>query len=62
MAKLLLYIVHTLEILMWEQDYSLLSEKDAFLNDFFVGEFFCEDESEERGENQGKRPEGRPSW
>ena len=62
MTKLLRYIVHTLEVFMWGQDYSLLSEEDTFLDDFFAGEVFGEDEPEERGENQGKEPEGRPSW
>lgn len=42
MAKLLRYIVHTLEIFMWEQDYSLRSDNedyDLFLDgeeDFFM--------------------------
>ena len=35
MAKLLRYIVHTLEIFMWEQDYCLNPDEDDFLRIFF---------------------------
>ena len=62
MAKLLRYIVHTLEVFMWEQDYSLLSDEDGFSDDFFAEEEFGEDEPEEMKEVQQKEPEGRPSW
>lgn len=63
MAKLLRYIVHTLEIFMWEQDYSLRSvdeDYDPFLDgedDFFM------DGLEDSGEIQPPRePEGSPAW
>ena len=39
MAKLLRYIVHTLEIFMWEQDYCLNPDGDDFLRIFF---FTCQ--------------------
>lgn len=35
MAKLLRYIVHTLEIFMWEHDYCLNPDEDDFLRIFF---------------------------
>ena len=35
MAKLLRYIIHTLEIFMWEQDYCLNPDEDEFLRIFF---------------------------
>ncbi|MCI8785550.1 MAG: hypothetical protein HFI84_02690 [Eubacterium sp.] len=62
MAKLLRYIVHTLEVFMWEKDYSLMTDADDFLDEFFSKEEFEEDEPEDRGEVQQKEPEGRPSW
>ena len=44
MAKLLRYIVHTLEIFMWEQDYSLRPDEGDY-DPFLDGEedFFMED-------------------
>lgn len=62
MTKLLRYIVHTLEIFMWEQDYSLMTDEDAFPDDFFAGEVFVEDKLEEKGGIQEKELEGRTSW
>lgn len=62
MAKLLRYIVHTLEVFMWEQDYSLMTDEDTFLDDFFSGEVFGEDELGEVTGFQEKEPEDRPSW
>lgn len=40
MAKLLRYIVHTLEIFMWEQDYCLNPDEDDFLRIFFQRKIF----------------------
>ena len=63
MAKLLRYIVHTLEIFMWERDYSLRSDNEDY-NLFLDGEqdFFMDD-LEGILENQPpKEPEGSPSW
>ena len=63
MAKLLRYIVHTLEIFMWEQDYSMRSDNEDY-NLFLDGEqdFFMDD-LEGILENQPpKEPEGSPSW
>lgn len=63
MAKLLRYIVHTLEIFMWEQDYSLRSDHEDY--DLFLDgeEDFFMDDLEGILENQPpKEPEGSPSW
>ena len=62
MTKLLRYIVHTLEVFMWEQDYSLTGDEDGFLDDFFTEDEFDEDDPEEMREVQPKETEGRPSW
>lgn len=63
MAKLLRYIVHTLEIFMWDQDYCLnpdAEDYDPFLD---VGEDFFMDGLEDIPKVQSqKEPEGRPSW
>jgi len=62
MAKLLRYIVHTLEVFMWGRDYSLTTDKDIFSDDFFAGETFDEFGLDEREEVQEKEPEVDPSW
>jgi hypothetical protein len=48
MAKLLWYIVHTLEIFMWEQDYCLCSDNEDY-DPFLDGEedFFMDDLEDE---------------
>ena len=38
MAKLLRYIVHTLEIFMWEQNYCLNPDEDDFFTDILPDE------------------------
>ncbi len=62
MAKLLRYIVHTLEIFMWEQDYCLLPDADDYALDVLPDEDFCMDELEEEEGILMKEPEGSPSW
>ena len=62
MAKLLRYIVHTLEIFMWEQDYCLNPDEDDVFTDIFLEEGIYEDELEEGEEERLIEPEGRPSW
>lgn len=62
MSKLLRYIVHTLEVFMWGQDYSLMTDEDAFSDDFFAREVFDEGELGEDVELQEKEAKGRPSW
>jgi hypothetical protein len=62
MAKLLRYIVHTLEIFMWEQDYCLRPDEDDVFTDIFLEEGIYEDELEEGEEERPIEPEGRPSW
>lgn len=63
MAKLLRYIVHTLEIFMWEQDYCLRSDNEDY-DPFLDGEedFFMDDLEDELEVQLPKEPEGRPSW
>ena len=62
MAKLLRYIVHSLEVFMWGQDYSLMTDEDTFSDDFFAAEVFDEDELGEKAEFQENEQEGSPSW
>ena len=62
MAKLLRYIVHTLEIFMWEQDYCLNPDEDDFFTDIFPEEGIYIDDLEEKEEALPAEPEGRPSW
>lgn len=49
MAKLLRYIVHTLEIFMWEQDYCLDSDEDDLFVAALSEEGSCVDSLEEKG-------------
>ena len=58
MAKLLRYIIHTLEIFMWDQDYCLLSDEDGFLPE----DSFYEDDFEDERKLQKKKPDGGLSW
>jgi len=62
MAKLLRYIVHTLEIFMWEQDYSLLPDKDDFLIDLFPEDNLVVDDLENNAEDMINEQEGSPFW
>lgn len=62
MAKLLRYIVHTLEIFMWEQDYCLKPDEDDFFTDIFLEKSIYEDDPEGSGEALPAEPEGSPSW
>ena len=62
MAKLLRYIVHTLEIFMWEQDYCLNLDEDDFFTDILPGEGIFVDDLEEKEDTLPTEPEGRPSW
>lgn len=61
MKKLVRYIVHTLEIFMWEQDYPLHPDGDDFLMDVFSEDDFDADLPEE-GDTLKKEPEGNPCW
>ena len=63
MVKLLRYIVHTLEIFMWEQDYSLRPDEGDY-DPFFDGEedFFMEDLKNGLEVQSTKEPERNPSW
>ncbi len=63
MAKLLRYIVHILEIFMWEQDYSLRPDEGDY-DPFFDGEedFFMEDLKNGLEVQPIKEPERNPSW
>lgn len=63
MAKLLRYIVHTLEIFMWEQDYCLNPDEENY-DPFLEWEegFFMEDLEERLEIQPPKEPEGSPSW
>ena len=63
MAKLLRYIVHTLEIFMWEQDYCLNPDEEDY-DPFLEGEegFFMEDLEDRLEIQPPKEPEGSPSW
>ncbi len=62
MTKLLRYIVHTLEIFMWEQDYSPRLDEGDY-DPFFDGEedFFMEDLKNGPEVQPTKEPEGNPS-
>lgn len=62
MAKLLRYIVHTLEIFMWEQDYCLNLDEDVFFTDIFLDEGVYVDDLEEKEVDLPTEPEGRPFW
>ncbi len=62
MAKLLRYIVHTLEIFMWEQDYCLLPDVDDYALDVLPDEDFYIDDLEEEEDTSMKEPEGSLSW
>lgn len=62
LAKLLRYIVHTLEIFMWEQDYCLNPDEDDFFTDILPEEGIYIDDLEEKEEALPAEPEGRPSW
>lgn len=53
LAKLLRYIVHTLEIFMWEQDYCLKPDENDFFTDILP---------EEKEEDLPTEPENRPIW
>ena len=62
MAKLLRYIVHTLEIFMWEQDYCLNPDEDDFFTDILPEDGIYVDDLEEKEWNLPAEPEGRPLW
>nr|WP_289707007.1 hypothetical protein [Enterocloster clostridioformis] len=62
MAKLLRYIVHTLEIFMWEQDYCLNNDEDDFFTDILSEEGIYVENLEEKDVDQPAEPEGRASW
>ena len=62
MAKLLRYIVHTLEIFMWEQDYCLNLDEDVFFTDILSDEDFYVNNLEKKEEVLSTEPEGRPFW
>lgn len=62
MAKLLRYIVHTLEIFMWEQDYCLNPDEDDFFTDILPEDDIYVDDLEEKEEVLPTEPEGKPFW
>lgn len=62
MAKLLRYIVHTLEIFMWEQDYCRNPDGDDYFTEILLEEGVYGEGLEEKGEALPKEPDGRPSW
>ena len=62
MEKLLRYIVHTLEIFMWEKDYILNSDVDDFFTDILLREGICGDELKESDKDMPTESEDRPSW
>lgn len=62
MAKLLRYIVHTLEIFMWEQDYCLNPDEDDFFTDIPPEEDIYVDNLEEKEKALPRELEGRPFW
>lgn len=63
MAKLLRYIVHTLEIFMWEQDYCLFPDEGEDDPLLYLDEDFFMEGLEDSGEVlQPKEPEGSPTW
>jgi len=59
MTKLLRYIVHTLEIFMWERDYCLLPDVDDYALDILPDEDFYMDDLEEKEDILMKELEGR---
>ena len=63
MAKLLRYIVHILEIFMWEQDYFLRPDERDY-DPLFDGEedFYMEDLKNGLEVQPIKEPERNPSW
>lgn len=63
MVKLLRYIVRTLEIFMWGQDYSLRPDEEDY-DPFLDGEedFFMDDLEDGLEIQPQKEPEGSPSW
>lgn len=62
MAKLLRYIVHTLEIFMREQDYVLVPDPNDFLIDLLPEYRFEIEDLEEDTEDTINEPEGSPTW
>lgn len=62
MAKLMRYVVHTLEIFMWEQDYCLNPDEDDFFTDIPPEEDIYVDDLEKKEEVFPTEPEGRPFW
>lgn len=62
MVKLLRYIVHTLEVFMWGEDYSLMTNEGTFSDDLIAGEVFDVDDSGQDEGVQEKELDGRPSW
>ena len=62
MAKLLRYIVHTLEIFMWEQDYCLNSDEDDFFTDILPKDGIYVGDLEKKDKALSTEPEGRQSW
>ena len=63
MAKLLRYVVHTLEIFMWDQDYCLFSDDIEDIQSFSLEDGFFIDNCWGNEEIQPpKEPEGSPLW
>ena len=62
MEKLLRYIVHTLEIFMWEQDYCLNLGEDILFTNIFPEEGLYADDPEEKEEVLPTERESRPFW
>ncbi len=62
MAKLLRYIVHTLEIFKWEQDYCLNPDEDDLFTDNFFEEDIYVDSLEGKEKALTTEPEDRSSW
>lgn len=62
MAKLLRYIVYTLEVFMWEQDYCLNLDEDDFFTDILPGEGIYAVDLEVKEDNLPTEPQGRPFW
>lgn len=62
MAKLLRYVVHTLEIFMWDQDYCLFPDDAEDIQPLSSEDGFLMDDCEDNEEIQPlKEPEGSPS-
>lgn len=61
MAKLLRYIVNTLEVFMWEQDYCLNPDENDFFTDILPEEGIYADDLEEK-EDLPTESLGRPFW